>query len=130
MTSQGSLAFSLSVYSARGGDAFSPQVDAVESDSDITVSVGLPGLEERDIDVTLSRDALTISGEKRQEKEEKGRNYLRAEPSYGSFRRSIPLLCEVDASEADAVFRKGELTITVPKMAKAQARKRIDIWTR
>lgn len=113
-----------------GWDTFSPQVDAVESDSDITVSVELPGMEKRDIDLTLSQDALLISGEKRQEKENKGRNYFRAERSYGWFRRSVPLPCEVDASEADAVFQKGVLTVTLPKIFKAQARKRIDVRTR
>jgi HSP20 family protein len=112
-----------------GWDVFNPQVDAIETDRDITVSVELPGMEEKHIDLTLSRDMLTISGEKRQEKEEKGRNYFHAERSYGSFRRSVPLPCEVDAAKADAVFRKGVLTITLPK-TKAQARKRIGIRTR
>jgi HSP20 family protein len=108
-------------------DEFSPRVDAVETDSDIRVSVELPGIEEKDIDVTLTRDSLTIAGEKRQEKEEKGRSYFRSERSYGSFRRSVPLPCEVDANKVDAVFRKGVLTITLPKMVKAEARRRISI---
>ncbi len=112
-----------------GRDTFSPRVDAIEGDTDITVSVELPGLEEKDIDVTLSRDALTISGEKRQQREEKGHSYFHTERSYGSFRRSIPLTCDVDASKADAVFRKGVLTITLPKVVKAQARKQIGIRT-
>jgi len=110
-------------------DTFSPQVDVVEGDNDITVSVELPRIEEKDIEVALSRDALTISGEKRRETEEKERNYFRSERSYGSFRRSIPLTCEVDANKADAVFRKGLLTITLPKVTKARARRRIGIRT-
>jgi len=110
-----------------GWDAFSPRVDVVETDKEIKISVELPGLEEKDIDVGLSQNVLTISGEKRQEKEEKGHNYLRAERSYGSFRRSIPLSCPVDADKTDAVFRKGVLTVTLPKMAKVQDRKRIAI---
>ena len=98
--------------------------------SDSNVSVELPGLEDKDVNVSLSRDGLTISGEKRQEKEEKRRNYYRAERSYGSFKRSIPLPCEVDAGKVDAVFRKGVLTVTLPKALKAQARKRITVKTR
>jgi HSP20 family protein len=110
-----------------GWDVFSPRVDVVETDKEIKISVELPGLEEKDIDVGLSQNVLTISGEKRQEKEEKGHNYLRAERSYGSFRRSIPLPAEVDAGKTDAVFRKGVLTVTLPKTVKEQARKRITI---
>ena len=112
-----------------GWGVFSPQVDALESDSEITVSVELAGMDEQDIDVTLSRDMLTISGEKRQE-EEKGRNFFHSERSYGSFKRSVPLPCEVDAAKADAVFRKGVLSITLPKIAKSQASRRIGIRTR
>jgi HSP20 family protein len=110
-----------------GWQAFSPSVDVVETDKEIKVAVELPGLEEKEIDVSLSPTMLTISGEKRQEKEEKGHNYVRAERSYGSFKRSIPLPSEVDASKADAVFQKGVLTVTLPKAVKAEARKRIAI---
>jgi HSP20 family protein len=110
-----------------GWDAFSPRVEVVQTDQEIGVSAELPGLEEKDIHVGLSQNVLTISGEKTQEKETKGRNYLRAERSYGSFRRSIPLPGEVDASKADAVFRNGVLTITLPRKVKEQARKRIAI---
>ena len=108
-----------------GWDAFSPRMDVAESDTEIVVSAELPGLDEEDIDVSLSRGMLTISGEKRQGKEEKGRNYYRVERSYGSFQRSIPLPAEVDASKVDAVFRKGVLTITLPKTGEAKGRKRI-----
>jgi HSP20 family protein len=115
----------------RGGwEAFDPQIDAVESDEDIRVSVELPGMDEKDIDVTVSRDTLTIGGNKRQEEREEGHNYYHAERSYGSFRRSVPLPCEVDASRADAVFRKGLLTITLPKVARSSTSKHIDIRTR
>jgi HSP20 family protein len=112
----------------RGGwDAFSPRVDMVETDKEIKVSVELPGLEQDEIEVGVSQNTLTISGEKRQEKEEKGHNYLRTERSYGSFERSIPLPCQVDAGKTDAVFRKGVLTISLPKAVKEKARQRIAI---
>ncbi len=110
-----------------GWDAFSPRVDVVENDKEIEVSVELPGMEEKDIDVALAQHSLTISGEKRHESEEKGHNYLRTERSYGSFKRPIPLSSEVDADKADATFRNGVLTVTLPRAVKAEARKRITI---
>jgi HSP20 family protein len=102
-------------------------VDVVENDKEIKVSVELPGMEEKDIDVALAQHSLTISGEKRHEKKEKGHNYLRSERSYGAFKRSVPLSSEVDAGKADAAFRNGVLTITLPRKEKAETRKRITI---
>jgi HSP20 family protein len=110
-----------------GWGLFSPRVDVAETDKEVVVSAELPGLDDEDIDVSLSRGMLTISGEKKQEKEKKGRNYYRVERSYGSFRRSVRLPAEVDTGKVDAVFRKGVLTITLPKTAEAKARKRIAI---
>jgi len=110
-------------------DAFSPRVDVVESDKEVAVSAELPGMDEKEIDVSISRGVLTISGEKREEKEDKGKNYYRMERSYGSFQRSIPLPSEVDEGKAEATFNKGVLTITLPKTAEAQVRKRIPIRT-
>jgi HSP20 family protein len=108
-------------------DAFSPRVDVVENDKEIEISVELPGMEEKEIDVALTQHSLTVSGEKRHEREEKGENYLRSERSYGSFRRTIPLSSDVDAGEADATFRNGVLTVTLPRAVKAETRKRIAI---
>jgi HSP20 family protein len=110
-------------------DAFSPRVDVVEGDKEITVSAELPGIDEKEIDVSLSHGVLTISGEKQEKKEDKGKNYYRMERSYGSFRRSVPLPSEVDEDKAEATFKKGVLTITLPKTAEVQARKRISIKT-
>jgi HSP20 family protein len=110
-----------------GWGAFSPNVDVVETDKEIKVAVELPGLDEEDIDVNVTQGVLTISGEKRQEKEEKRHNYVRTERSYGSFRRSLALPAEVEPGKADAVFRKGVLTVTLPKTGGTEARKRITI---
>jgi HSP20 family protein len=110
-----------------GWDAFSPRVDVVETDQEIVVSAELPGLDDKDIVVSLSHGAISISGEKQQEKQEKGRNYHRVERSHGSFRRSIPLPCEVDVDKGDAVFQKGVLTITLPKKSDARPHKRITV---
>jgi HSP20 family protein len=102
--------------------AFSPRVDVAEDDKRVRVSAELPGLNAKDIDVNLSGDVLTISGEKKQEREERAENRYRMERSFGVFRRSIPLPCEVDADKAEAIFEKGVLTITLPKTGKAQER--------
>ena len=107
-----------------GWDAFSPRVDVVETEKAIEISAELPGLDQKDIDVALSRNVLTICGQKREEKEKKGRNCLRVERAYGSFRRSIPLPSGVDTSKVDAAFRNGVLTITLPKTIKPEARER------
>lgn len=112
-----------------GWDVFSPRVDVVETDKEIKVTAELPGMDENDIEISLSQDVLTISGEKKEEEEYKGRNYYRMERSYGSFQRSIPLPCEVDSDKAEATFKRGVLTVTLPKTAAAQACKRIPIKT-
>lgn len=117
-------------FSNEGDDLFHPRLDVTETDKDVKVSVELPGMEEKDVDVRLSQNVLTISGQKSRETEEKGHNYIRTERSYGSFQRSIPLHCPVDASRVDAVFRKGVLTVTLPKAIQEQARKRITVKTR
>lgn len=112
-----------------GWSAFSPQVDIVDNEKEIKVSVELPGLDEKDIDVSLSRDTLTISGEKRQEKEDKGKNYYRMERSYGSFKRAIPIPCEVKAEAIEATFKNGVLSIVLPKASEGQCRQKITVKT-
>jgi HSP20 family protein len=110
--------------------AFSPRVDVSETDKEIKVSAELPGLDENDIEVSLARNLLTISGEKQEEAEDKGKNFYRMERSYGSFRRTIPLMVEVEADKIKAKFQKGVLTVTLPKTAEAQRQtRRIPIKT-
>lgn len=124
--------FSLAPFEAFGPSfgAFNPQVDVSESDKEIKVSAELPGLDENDIEVSLAHNVLTISGEKKEEKEDKGKNYYRMERSYGSFQRAIPLPDEVETDKVEARFKKGVLTITLPKTAEAQKRtKRITVKT-
>jgi HSP20 family protein len=110
-----------------GWDVYSPRVDVSETDGKIVVSAELPGMESEDIDISLSEDVLTISGEKRQEKEENGKDYYRTECMYGSFERAIRLPDEVKADEVDATFDKGVLTVTLPKTAEAQTTKKIAV---
>lgn len=101
---------------------FMPSVDVKESDKEFTVRAELPGVEEKDIDVTLTSDAVTIKGEKKEEKEDKGKNYYYMERSYGSFHRVIPLVAEMDASKAQASFKNGVLNIIIPKNQSAKTK--------
>lgn len=105
-----------------------PRTDVSESDEEIEISVELPGMDDKDIEVSLTQDVLTIKGEKKAEKEEEKKGYYLSERSYGSFHRSVPLPPGVDTDRAEAEFKKGVLTITLPKTAEAQAQvKRIDV---
>jgi HSP20 family protein len=107
---------------------FLPRIDVKEDAKEIKVTAELPGMDEKDIDLTLSGDLLTIKGEKQQETEDKGKDYYRTERRYGSFRRVVPLSAEVDEGKAEADFKKGVLKIRLPKTAEAQKnRKRIEI---
>jgi HSP20 family protein len=72
---------------------------------------------------------LTIKGEKKEEREQTGENYYHMERSYGNFQRTIPLPCEVETDDVDAVFKNGVLTIKLPKTAEAQACKKISVRT-
>lgn len=98
-----------------------PEIDVKETEKEIKVSAELPGLEEKDIEVLLAADSLTIKGEKKHEHEEKGQSYYRSERRYGSFSRVIPLSGEIEADKAEAKFKNGVLYITVPKTEKARA---------
>ena len=94
---------------------FAPAIDVSEDDEKIVVKADLPGLEEKDIDVSIVDGVLTLKGEKKQEHEEKGRNWHRIERSYGSFARSIPLPASVNQDKVTAQYKNGVLEITAPK---------------
>jgi len=112
--------FDMEPFESRMG-VFSPKVDVTENDKEIKISAELPGMDEKDIDVSLQNDMLTIKGEKKEEKEDKGKDYYRMERSYGSFSRTIPLPVDVETDKVEAKFKKGVLSITLPKTAKAVA---------
>lgn len=108
----------------RGFDgAFTPSMEVTETDKAIEVTTELPGIDEKDLDISLSNDVLTIRGEKRAEKEEKSKSYRLVERSYGSFERSLGLPPGIDAGAIKASMDKGVLKITLPKPATAQAQK-------
>lgn len=105
-----------------------PAVDVNEDASGYKITAELPGMAEKDIEVKLSGDLLTIKGEKRQEKEEKDKNYHMAERSYGMFERSFTVPKGVDREKIGADFSKGVLTLTLPKKPEAQPEtKKIDV---
>ena len=107
---------------------FAPEIDISETDKEICVSAELPGIEQKDLEVTMTHGSLSIRGEKRKEETEEKKNYYRAERSYGSFERAIPLPSAVDSGKAKAEFKRGVLTIRLPKSPEAQAQpKRIDV---
>lgn len=105
-----------------------PAMDVVEADKAFTVTAELPGMEEKDIDVSVTGDLLVIKGEKRNEKEEKNQNYYLSERSYGQFQRAFTLPTGVDRDKIAAEFAKGVLTVTLPKSAEAQQQqKKIEV---
>ncbi|MBX6370221.1 MAG: Hsp20/alpha crystallin family protein [Rhodospirillales bacterium] len=114
-------------FSRRFGEPFAeesfPKLDICETDSEIKVTAELPGIDEKDIDVTLRDDVLTIKGEKKAEREEKEENYHLVERSYGSFSRSVRLPSGLDANKVKATMDKGVLTVTMPKPPTAQPKK-------
>jgi HSP20 family protein len=106
----------------------SPNFEVSETDDEVEVKAELPGLEEKDVEVLLDENLLTIRGEKKDEREEKKRNYYFSEVSYGQFQRSIPLPAGIDRDKAKATFKKGVLRLTLPKTEPAASqRRRIDI---
>jgi len=105
-----------------------PAVDVTEDDKAYKIEAELPGLDEKDIDVTVNGDLLVLKGEKRQEKEEKDKNTYVCERSYGSFQRAFSLPDGVDRNKIVADFSKGVLTVTLPKNAEAQKQpKKVEI---
>jgi len=104
--------------------ALSPRVDVSETDDEVRVAAELPGMDEKDIEVTVENGLLTLRGQQKQEHEEKKRNYHLVERSYGEFHRTIALPGGVDETRTKASFKKGVLTVIVPKTAEAKSRQR------
>lgn len=103
--------------------AWSPSLDISESEERITVKAELPGVDPRDIDVSIDGDVLTLSGVKQEENEERREGYYHAERRFGSFRRSILLPSAVDREKVSAEVEKGVLTVKLEKAAETSARR-------
>ena len=97
-----------------------PAVDVVESEKAYEITAELPGMDEKNIEVKVADGTLTIKGEKQEEKEEKKKDYYLQERHFGSFERSFDVPETVEADKIDASFKKGVLTVTLPKKAEAQ----------
>jgi HSP20 family protein len=101
----------------------SPAVDIVENETGFTLTAELPGMSEKDVQLSLSGDTLVIKGEKRQEREEKEKNYYLSERSYGEFQRAFQLPETIDRDKIDAQFANGVLRVTLPKTERAAPKK-------
>jgi HSP20 family protein len=101
-----------------------PSVDVAETDDELQVTADLPGMSEKDVEVSVDDQVLTLRGEKRMDREEKKKNWHVIERAYGSFHRSIPLPSGLDESRIKAQFKNGVLTVRLPKTPEAKSRRR------
>ena len=99
---------------------FAPPVDIYEDEHNITLKLEVPGIDEKDIDVRIENNTLTVHGERKLEKEEKEENYRRVERQYGSFTRSFMLPSSVDSGQVSANYDRGVLKISLAKKAEAK----------
>ena len=100
--------------------SFAPAVDVYEDEHNISLKIEVPGIDEKDIDVRIENNTLTVHGERKFEKEEKEENFRRVERQYGSFTRSFTLPTTVDAEKVTANYDKGVLKIQLAKKAEAK----------
>ncbi len=110
------------------GEMLTPSIDVRETEGELVIEAELPGMDEKDVSVTLSNGVLTMKGEKKSERDEKKDDYHLMERSYGSFQRSFRLGDTVDPEKVTAAFEKGVLKVTLPKRPEAvKAEKHIPI---
>jgi HSP20 family protein len=112
----------------KNGGQWAPRIDVSEGDKEITVQVEIPGCDTKDVEVSIDGRILTIKGEKKHEKEEKEKNYVRVERTHGFFSRTLELPTEVDQKDVDATYKKGVLKIVLKKTATEDSKK-IEIKT-
>ena len=101
-------------------------MDVSETGKEIVVHAEIPGMDSKDIDISLNGRVLTIKGERKQEHEDKEKSYHRIERSYGSFSRSFELPADVDADKVKASYKDGVLVLNIPK-TKEQSVKKIEV---
>ena len=100
--------------------AFAPAVDVYEDEHHVTLKIEVPGIDEKDLDIRVENNILSVHGERKFEKEEKEENFRRIERQYGSFTRSFTLPSSVDPGQANAHYDKGMLKISLAKKAEAK----------
>lgn len=113
--------YPLSVHKEK--DEWLPAFDISENEKEYLVTAELPGMEVKDIDVTLSDGILTVKGEKKREHEEKGKDYHRIERRYGSFHRSFSIPGKIKTDGVDANYKDGILRLTLPKTEETETKK-------
>lgn len=121
--------FPLTKWPARGlaeAYAWGPAVDIHDAKDHVLVKADVPGLSKDEIDVSIENDQLILKGQKKEEREEKDKNFIRKERFYGSFERIIQLPAAVDAGKVKAVYKNGVLELTLPKREELQPKK-IDV---
>jgi len=107
---------------------FAPPVDVYEDEHNVTLKIEVPGIDEKDIDVRIESNVLTVHGERKFEKEEKEENFRRVERQYGSFTRTFTLPTTVDAEKVSAQYDKGILKVALPKKAEAKPKQiKVDV---
>lgn len=106
-----------------GSQMIAPPLDMSETEDMISLRIDLPGVASNEIDVQVSGNQVTVSGERKEEKEENGKTFHRVERSCGRFSRSIILPCEVQDDKVEARYQDGVLRINLPKTAEATARR-------
>jgi HSP20 family protein len=100
-----------------------PAIDVSETESEVTIRAELPGIDPKDLDVSVVGNQLTLSGEKRESTEQKEKGYYQSETRYGAFRRTVPLPPGVDPSQVEAKYEHGVLTLQIKKSPEALPRK-------
>ena len=98
-----------------------PPIEMFETDAEVVVKAALPNIDPKNVDITVTNEAITLKGETKHEEEHKARNYCRREMQYGAFLRILPLLAEVKSAEAKATYKDGVLEVKVPKTERAKA---------
>ena len=104
-----------------GTDMMAPSVDLSETETQVDVQVDVPGMKAEDLDIQINGNLLTISGERKEEKEEKGRTFHRVERTEGSFSRTLRLPCVVTEDKVSAKYEDGVLKVSMPKAEEAKA---------
>ncbi|MFA6920726.1 MAG: Hsp20/alpha crystallin family protein [Gallionella sp.] len=108
----------------RNAEAVSPAMDVAENEKEFKVTAELPGLDAKNVHITAADGYVTIKGEKKQEEKEERAGYFRQERSYGSFQRVVSLPDTANFDKAEASFKNGVLTLSIPKKAGAQSKER------
>lgn len=111
----------------QGRGMMMPHMDVSETENEVRICAELPGVSEKDVDVSLSGDVLTIRGEKKLERKDDTENYHFVERSYGTFQRSLRLPYAVDPDQVQASFENGVLTVTLPKGKEQERSRRIQV---